>query len=181
MAQPSCVRGGDHGSNRRADAPNQPSPVQPGIQIWSIRTAGGAPRLIGEGDDPVIAPDSDRVAFVRNRQIWFAPIDGSKQPQQAFYARGTSESPVWSPDGRTLAFVSNRNDHSFIGLFTAGQPIRFIAASTSRDSMPAWSLDGKQIAFLRQPGAGSASATAGGRTSAVVDSGRNTLGLWSQS
>ena len=96
------------------------------------------------------------MAFVRNRQIWFAPIDGSKQPQQAFYARGTSESPAWSPDGRTLAFVSNRNDHSFIGLFTAGQPIRFIAPSTSRDSLPAWSPDGKKIAFLRQPGAGGA-------------------------
>src|SRR6476659_5480555 len=74
------VRGGDHGSNRPADAPNPAeNPVQPKIQIWSIRVAGGAPRLIGDGDEPVIAPESDRVAFVRNRQIWFAPIDGSKQ------------------------------------------------------------------------------------------------------
>ena len=152
------VRGGDHGSNRQADAPPNPaeSPVQPRIQIWSIRVAGGAARLVGEGDDPVIAPDSERVAFVRNRQIWLAPLDGSKPPQQAFYARGSSESPVWSPDGRTLAFVSNRNDHSFIGLFTAGQPVRFIAPSTSRDSMPVWSSDGKRIAFLRQPGTGGA-------------------------
>jgi dipeptidyl aminopeptidase/acylaminoacyl peptidase len=152
------VRGGDHGSSRQTETPPNPaeSPVQPKIQIWSIRVAGGAPRLIGDGDDPVIAPEGDRVAFVRNRQIWFAPIDGLKQPQQAFYARGTSESPVWSPDGRTLAFVSSRNDHSFIGLFAAGQPIRFIAPSTSRDSLPAWSPDGKKIAFLRQPGVGGA-------------------------
>ncbi len=149
------VRGGDHGSNRQAEPPNPAeSPVQPRIQIWSIRVAGGAPRFIGDGDDPVIAPDSDWVAFVRNRQIWFAPLDGSKEARQAFYTRGTSESPVWSPDGRTLAFVSNRGDHSFIGLFTADQPIRFIAPSTSRDSLPVWSLDGKKMAFLRQPGTG---------------------------
>jgi dipeptidyl aminopeptidase/acylaminoacyl peptidase len=152
------VRGGDHGSNRQAESPPNPaeSPVQPRIQIWSVRVAGGAPRLIGDGDDPVIAPGGDRVAFVRNRQIWFAPIDGSKQPQQAFYARGASESPVWSPDGRTLAFVSSRGDHSFIGLFTSEHPIRFIAPSTSRDSLPVWSMDGRKIAFLRQPGIGGA-------------------------
>src|SRR5437764_8700813 len=77
------VRGGDHGSNRQADAPNPAeSAIQPKIQIWSVRVTGGAPRLIGDGDDPAIAPESDRVAFVRNRQIWVAPIDGSTQPQQ---------------------------------------------------------------------------------------------------
>src|SRR5947208_11166472 len=59
------VRGGDHGSFRQADAPNPAeSPVQPKIQIWSIPAAGGMPRLVGEGDDPVIAPAGDRVAFI---------------------------------------------------------------------------------------------------------------------
>ena len=149
------VRGGDHGSNRGADPPNPAElPVQPRIQIWSVSVNGGAPKLVADGDGPAISPDTDRVAFVRNRQIWIAPIDGSKQPQQLFYTRGNSESPEWSPDGKTLAFVSNRGDHSFIGLFKPDQPIRFIAPSTSRDSQPVWSLDGRKIAFLRQPGNG---------------------------
>jgi dipeptidyl aminopeptidase/acylaminoacyl peptidase len=152
------VRGGDHGSNRQAEAPPNPaeSPVQPKIQIWSVPASGGAPKLIGDGDNPVVAPDGDRIAFIRNRQIWIAPIDGSRPPQQFFANRGSSESPAWSPDGRVLAFVSNRGDHSFIGLFTPDRPIRFIAPGTSRDSSPVWSPDGKKIAFLRQPGAGGA-------------------------
>jgi len=152
------VRGGDHGSNRQSDAPPNPAElaVQPRIQIWSVPTAGGAPKLIAEGDGPVVAPDGDRVAFVRNRQIWIGPIDGSKPAQQLFYARGASEAPSWSPDGKMLAFVSDRGDHSFIGLFIDGQPLRFIQPSTTRDSMPVWSPDGKRITFLRQPGAGGA-------------------------
>ncbi len=150
------VRGGDHGSNRGGDTPPNPAelPVQPRIQIWSVPATGGTPKLVADGDDPAVSPDTDRVAFVRNRQIWIAPIDGSKQPQQFFYARGTSGNPIWSPDGKILAFVSSRTDHSFIGLFTPDQPIRFIAPSTSRDSQPTWSMDGRKIAFLRQPGTG---------------------------
>ena len=63
------VRGGDHGSNRQAEAPPNPAgnPVQPKVQIWSVPVAGGAPRLVGDGDEPAAAPDSARVAFVRNK------------------------------------------------------------------------------------------------------------------
>ena len=153
------VRGGDHGSNRASDgsSPNPAaSPVQPKMQVWSVSVAGGPPRLVGDGDDPVIAPDGRRIAFVKDRRIWLAPTDGSKQPEAAFFARGGSESPVWAPDGRALAFVSNRGDHSFIGLFTPSRPVRYVAPSTSRDSLPTWSADGSRLAFVRQPGPGGA-------------------------
>ena len=54
------------------------------------------PKLLGEGDEPAIAPTDDRVAFVKDKRIWIAPIDGSKPAQQEFFARGSSESPAWS-------------------------------------------------------------------------------------
>jgi dipeptidyl aminopeptidase/acylaminoacyl peptidase len=153
------VRGGDHAANWPAEGNLLPdpasSPVQPRIQIWAVSIKGGAPRLLGEGDGPVIAPHTNRVAFEKDQKIWIVPLDGSKPAELAFFARGSSESPTWSPDGQTLAFVSNRDDHSFIALFTnATQPIRYIAPSTSLDSAPAWSPDGREIAFVRQPGRG---------------------------
>jgi len=153
------VRGGDHGSNWPAEGNLMPdpasSPIQPKVQIFSVAVAGGAPKLVADGDEPVVSPSGDRVAFVKDRRIWVAPIDGSKPAEQAFFARGTSESPVWSPDGKKLAFVSNRDDHSFIGIFTsAEEPIRYVAPSTSRDSDALWSPDGRSILFMRQPGRG---------------------------
>ena len=155
------VRGGDHGSNWPAEGNLQPNPssgtTQPRVQIWAVAASGAAmPALLGDGDEPAISPAGNRVAFVNDHRIWMAPLDGSKPAEPAFFARGTSESPVWSPDGRRLAFVSNRDDHSFIGIFTdANEPIRYVAASTSRDENPLWSLDaGRELVFVRQPGRG---------------------------
>jgi dipeptidyl aminopeptidase/acylaminoacyl peptidase len=152
------VRGGDHGANWPAEGNLEPdasgSPVQQKMQVWVADVNGGAPRLLGDGDEPAVAPKTGRVAFVRERKIWIASIDGS-HPAEPLFVKGTSDSPAWSPDGRTLAFVSDRGDHGFIALFTGlDQPVRYLAPSTSRDSMPAWSPDGMHLAFVRQPGQG---------------------------
>lgn len=153
------VRGGDHGANWPAEGNLMPnpasSPEQPKMQVWAVDAGGGTPRLLGEGDTPAVAPKIGRVAFVKDRRIWIAPIDGSKPAEMAFFAKGTSQAPAWSPDGRTLAFESNRDDHSFIGLFTGpDRPITYLAPSTSRDTIPTWSPDGSSIAFVRVAGRG---------------------------
>jgi hypothetical protein len=41
-------------------------PVQMRVQVWTVPFAGGTPKLLGEGDEPVISPKSDR-AFVFER------------------------------------------------------------------------------------------------------------------
>ena len=152
------VRGGDHGANWAAEGNLMPnpasSPVQQKMQVWAAPVDGGEPILVGEGDAPAPAPNSRRVAFVRDSRIWAGEIGGG-EATPLFFARGRNGSPAWSPDGRTLAFVSDREDHSFIGLYSgADAPIRYLAPGTSRDTRPVWSPDGRRVAFVRQPGRG---------------------------
>src|SRR6185312_5972631 len=153
------VRGGDHGSNFEGTVGVNPmmTPVQMKIQIWSIPFAGGDAKLLSDGDEPLISPKSDRVAFIRERGVWFAPLDGSSAAKRLFFARGEADSLEWSPDGARLAFVSGRGDHSFIGIYENDKtPLVYVAPSSSRDSDPHWSPDGKKIVFVRRPGSGGA-------------------------
>jgi dipeptidyl aminopeptidase/acylaminoacyl peptidase len=152
------VRGGEHGSNWSEQPPNPlSSPVPPKVEIWSVPFAGGQPKLIAEGDDPVVSPRGGTVAFLKDRQVWIASLDGSTPARRLFAARGGIGGLQWSPDGSRLAFVSSRDDHAFIGVFTNDStPIRWMAPSTSRDGSPRWSPDGSKLAFVRRPGAGGA-------------------------
>jgi dipeptidyl aminopeptidase/acylaminoacyl peptidase len=158
------TRGGDHDSNWPAEGGLAPDPdasaSQPKIQIWSASFAGGAPRLLADGDDPAISPRGDVVAFIRDHRIWSVPLDGSKPAVMLAFDRGNASGLAWSPTGDALAFVSTRSDHSFIGVYTSDSaPVRYLAPSTSRDGDPAWSPDGREIAFIRRPGAGGAPQT----------------------
>ncbi len=153
------MRGGDFGSNFDDALPVNPLglPTPTRVQVWAVPFAGGTPVALGEGESPVIAPSSDHVVYVRDRQLWRVPIDGSAPPQRLFTLRGSAGDAQFSPDGRRIAFVSNRGDHAFIGVYSNDTtPITWLAPSVDRDWAPRWSPDGRRIAFARRDGSGGA-------------------------
>jgi dipeptidyl aminopeptidase/acylaminoacyl peptidase len=67
--------------------------------------------------------------------------------------------PQWSPDGTRIAFVSDRTGKEFdeghnTDVWTvaaSGGALTKISTSEGRDGSPAWSPDGKEIAFISSP------------------------------
>ena len=60
-------------------------------------------------------------------------------------------SPAWSPDGSKLAFVSGRSGDEEIYVANAdGGGVRRLTRSAGPDLTPAWSSDGRQLAWSRR-------------------------------
>ena len=77
-------------------------------------------------------------------------LPSSAVPLTAF--PGIQGQPSLSPDGSQVAFTWNGADESnfdiYVKLVGPGEPVR-LTTNSARDYCPAWSPDGRQIAFLR--------------------------------
>jgi dipeptidyl aminopeptidase/acylaminoacyl peptidase len=92
----------------------------------------------------------------RKSHIWTVDLTSHKATQVTGGDQWNDTEPAWSPDGTKLAFVSNRtgkesdgdeNTDVWVVPATGGDPVR-ISDHPDRDGSPAWSPDGKSIAFI---------------------------------
>ncbi len=123
---------------------------------------------------PEWSPDGNRIAFVSvrdgNPEIYVMNGDGTN-PFRLTFDEAIDTNPTWSPDGTRLAFQSDRvntlrNPGRALGgvqqeanfdiyvmevVFDASgaapSNLRQITFGTANDEYPAWSPDGRQIAF----------------------------------
>lgn len=144
------VRGGP--PNRRGEIPN-PTTEPAGAEqlLWRVALGGGEPVRLGPGSQPLLSPAGDRLVFQRRGQV-FSMDPRAAEAALLFQVRGGASELAFSPDGAWLAFASNRGDHAFIGVYEfASRRIRWIDPSFDRDRAPAWSPDGRRLAFVRIP------------------------------
>jgi dipeptidyl aminopeptidase/acylaminoacyl peptidase len=148
----------------------RPTPVL----VMLVSTTGREqPITVAGGRSPLFSRDGHSLFFIRDGQIWTTCLElcNSAQPaeksglpypvqlasHQLVFDRGAASSLTLSPDGNTVAFISRRREanepsHSFLALFDlATHTLTFPAPSTSNDSAPAFSPDGKQLAWIRTP------------------------------
>lgn len=118
-------------------------------------------------DDKKVKPVViDRLQFKRDYEGYldryrthlyiFTP--GDSIPVQITSGDFDDKSPVWSPDGKSIAFVSNRTDNADGNSNTdiwvvspdnldKGKTLQQVTTNPNADNAPAWSPDGKNIAY----------------------------------
>lgn len=121
------------------------------LQILA-RQAQGIPSA-----SPSWSPHGDKITFRKGASIFVMNRNGKNhvrltQPED----RTSDRRPAWSPDGTKIAFWSNRDaqepakwlEHDIYVMNADGSNVVRLTDHPSVDRLPAWSPDGKWIAFM---------------------------------
>ena len=143
-------------------------------QTWRTRVS---PAAITHGPDPkrfdgrvytslpLVADERGFLAPKETRRpnhLYLVPVSGGV-PQQLTSGDFSQTAPAWSPDGKTIVFVQDSTenqevlDDQYPALFllsVADSSVRPLRTGFVQSNEPAWSPDGKAIAFICSKGRG---------------------------
>jgi hypothetical protein len=107
--------------------------------------------VVGIGS-PILSPDGSQIAFRALNDLYTMPL--GSQAKALTKDRFWKCDPAWSPDGLSLAYSTDRGGDLQIWVRTlATGEDRQITRHSGAALAPAWSRNGKTLAFLDQTGA----------------------------
>ena len=132
------------------------------FNLWVADADGESPQSALASSEPIISPawspNGRQLAYVsfeaRKPTIYVHEVATGKRRLVANF-KGSNSAPAWSPDGKTLALTLSRDGGSQLNLLdlsAAGSEPRRIAQSSSIDTEPVFTADGKSIYFVSDRG-----------------------------
>jgi TolB protein len=133
-----------------------------GFNLWVADADGESPQSALASSEPIISPawspNGRQLAYVsfeaRKPTIYVHEVATGKRRLVANF-KGSNSAPAWSPDGKTLALTLSRDGGSQLNLLdlsSAGSEPRRIAQSSSIDTEPVFTTDGRSIYFVSDRG-----------------------------
>jgi Tol biopolymer transport system component/C-terminal processing protease CtpA/Prc len=97
-----------------------------------------------------LSPDGKKVAFVAHGQVFAADADKGGDATRVTRAPGDAYGIAWAPDSRRIVYGAFRDggEHLYLYDFDAGKETQ-LTSGDGEDTSPAFSPDGKTLAFLR--------------------------------
>lgn len=104
----------------------------------------------------LFTPHSDVIAFSSGYDLWLTDLShGITRALTRDGARTIDDAPAWSPDGRRIAFTTVRSDPYTPNLPNGeiavmdidARSLRLLTRTPAWDDAPAWSPDGRTIAY----------------------------------
>jgi Tol biopolymer transport system component/C-terminal processing protease CtpA/Prc len=140
-----------------------------GFGIWTVDTASGksqpvsitlAGAVAGPEDQHktlrddfrhlALSPDGKKVAFVAHGAVFAADADKGGDAVRVTRTPGDAYDIAWAPDSRRIVYGAFRDggEHLYLYDFDAGKETQ-LTRGDAEDTSPAFSPDGKELAFLR--------------------------------
>ena len=137
----------------------QPAKVAVRIGIDGLQVLDRVVKVDEEMSDLALAPSGKEFAYVFRGEIFVSAVDGGAT-KRITDTPWQERSPCWSPDGRTLAYAAEpdqswdihataiaRESEPYFSVATILEP-KVLVATEAEEFQPAFSPDGKEIAYL---------------------------------